>query len=50
MRNRVIVMFMAMGLLTEVCAVAATPIMLAKGSRAGVYVAYIKMIWIIFCS
>ena len=31
---------MAMGLLTEVCAVAATPIMLAKGSKAGVYVAY----------
>ena len=28
-------MFMAMGLLTEVCAVAATPIMLAKGSKAG---------------
>ena len=31
---------MAMGLLTEVCAVAATPITLAKGSKAGIYVAY----------
>ena len=31
---------MTMGLLTGVCAMAATPITLAKGSKAGVYVAY----------
>ena len=31
---------MTMALLTGVCAMAATPIILAKGSKAGVYVAY----------
>ena len=40
MRNRVIFTLMTMGLLTGVCAMAATPITLAKGSKAGVYVAY----------